>query len=366
MHSTAILYALSLIPGIGNKTLRDLLVHFGSAEAIWEADEPSLLAIDGLGPITVAAIVTGRKTLRPDEEWERVENQGIHILAFTDEKYPRLLKEIPDAPMILFTRGNYAWADKPLISIVGTRKFTSYGEQAAERLATDLAHAGYVVVSGLAFGIDSIAHKAALEAGCETLAILGSGVDEASVSPQSHLPLARAVVNSGALISEYAPGTKATEGTFPARDRIIAGMTLGTVVIEAPEKSGALITARLALDYNREVFAVPGSIFSPSSLGTHRLIKAGAKIVTSVQDILEELPQTRASRNTKGETISAAPHNLSKDEEKVFKLLSHEPLHVDKIIKGARLETSSANSILTLLEIKGLIKNVGGMHYIRL
>src|SRR3989338_8213560 len=225
MHPTAILYAFSLIPGIGNKTLRDLIVHFGSAEAIWEADEKSL----------------------------------------------RLLKEIPDAPMILFTRGNYDWADKPLIAIVGTRKFTSYGEQVAERLATDLARAGYVVVSGLAFGIDSIAHKAALEAGCETLAILGGGIDEASVPPQSHLPLARAGVNSGALISEYAPGTKPSEGTFPARDRIIAGMTLGTIIIEAPEKSGALITARLALDYNREVFAVPGSIFSRVSPGPKKL-----------------------------------------------------------------------------------------------
>src|SRR3972149_4939132 len=199
MHPTAILYALSLIPGIGNKTLRDLVVRFGGAEAIWEVDEKSLLAIDGLGPITVAAIIAGRKSLQPDEEWKRVENQGIHPLAFTDEKYPRLLKEIPDAPMILFTRGNYDWADKPLIAIVGTRKFTSYGEQVGERLATDLARAGYVVVSGLAFGIDSIAHKAALEAGCETLAILGGGIDEASVSPQSHLPLARAVVNSRGL-----------------------------------------------------------------------------------------------------------------------------------------------------------------------
>lgn len=365
MHSSAILYALSLIPGIGNKTLRDLIVHFGSAEAIWEADEKSLLAINGLGPITVAAIVAGRNSLHPEKELEKITGQGINILAFTDETYPRLLKEIPDAPMILFVRGNYDWKEKPLIAIVGTRKFTSYGEQVAERLATDLAHAGYVIVSGLAFGIDSIAHKAALVAGCETLAILGSGVDEASISPQSHLPLSRAVINSGALISEYLPGTKATEGTFPARDRIIAGMTLGTVVIEAPEKSGALITARLALDYNREVFAVPGSIFSPASLGTNRLTKAGAKIVTSVQDILEEFPRTHSARNAPEETAPTAHLHLSPEEEKVLRLLSHEPLHVDKIIKEARLETSSANSILTLLEIKGLIRDVGSMHYIR-
>lgn len=366
MHSTAILYALSLIPGIGNKTLRDLIVHFGTAEAIWEANEKSLLAIDGLGPITVAALINKRRSLQPDEEWKKITDQGISILAFTDELYPRLLKEIPDAPMILFTRGNYNWEDKPLISLVGTRKFTSYGKQAAERLTADLAHAGYVIVSGLAFGIDSIAHLAALEAGSETLAILGSGIDDASISPQSHLPLARAVAHSGALVSEYLPGSKANEGTFPARDRIIAGMTLGTIVIEAPEKSGALITARLALDYNREVFAVPGSIFSPASLGTNYLIKAGAKIVTSVQDILEELPLAHSQKNTPKEMPLPAHLHLSLEEEKVLKLLSHEPLHVDKIIKEARLETSSANSVLTLLEIKGLIRNVGGMHYIRL
>lgn len=366
MHSTAILYTLSLIPGIGNKTLRVLIEHFGSAEAIWEADEKSLLTINGLGPKTVAAIITGRNSLDPKKEFEKITTQDIGILTFTDERYPRLLKEIPDAPMLLFVRGNYDWGNKPLISIVGSRKFTSYGEQVATRLATDLARAGYVIVSGLAFGIDSIAHQATLEAGGETLAILGSGVDEASVSPQSHLPLSRAVINSGALLSEYLPGTKASEGTFPARDRIIAGMTLGTVVIEAPEISGALITARLALDYNREVFAVPGSIFSPSSIGTNRLLKAGAKIVTSVQDILEELPPAPSQKNVSEKTPSHTPHGLSSKEEKILALLSHEPLHVDKIMKVARLETSSANSTLTLLEIKGLIRNVGGMHYIKI
>lgn len=370
MHPTALLYALNLIPGIGSKTLRDLVGHFGSAEAVWEADERALLAMKGLGPKTVVAIVTGRKTIHPGKEWENIARLGIDILSFADETYPRLLKEIPDAPALLYVRGNYDWQEsrqrKPLIAIVGSRRFTSYGEQAAYRFATDLASAGYVVVSGLAFGIDSIAHKATLEAGAETIAVLGSGIDDASVSPGSHLPLAKAVMNAGALISEYSPGTKANEGTFPARDRIIAGLTLGTVVIEAPEKSGALITARLALDYNREVFAVPGSIFSPSSLGTNALIRRGAKIITSVQDILEEFPLPEKTTSPKKSAHPTNNSSLSKTETAILSVLSHEPLHVDKIIKAARLETSSAISTLSLLEIKGRAKNIGGMNYIKL
>lgn len=364
-HPTALLYALSLIPGIGSKTLRDLLTHFGSVEALWSADEKALLAVKGLGPKTVASIVANRNILSPETEWQKITNQGIDILACTDEKYPRLLKEIPDAPAILYTRGNYSWDNRPMIAIVGARKFTQYGEQATYRLATDLRRAGYVVVSGLAFGIDSIAHKAVLDAGGITLAVLGSGVDDVSISPRSHLTLAKAVMNAGALIAEYPPGTTATEGTFPARNRIMAGMCLGTLIIEAAEKSGTLITARLALDYNREVFAVPGSIFSPVSLGTNALIKAGAKIVTSVRDILEEFPLPEQSPETVANTLPQSPKSLSESETLILKNLSHEPLHVDKIIKAVRLETSSAIATLSLLEIKGLAKNIGGMHYIR-
>lgn len=370
MNPTILLYALSLIPGIGNKTLRDLIGHFGSAAAVWEADETSLLAVKGLGPKTVAAIIAGRTSIHPDKEWEKITEQGIDILAWSDAAYPRLLKETPDAPALLYVRGNYDWKEKqrekPLIAIVGSRKFTSYGEQAAYRLASDLAAAGYVVVSGLAFGIDAIAHKAALDAGAETLAVLGSGIDDASIAPVSHLPLAKAVMNAGALISEYRPGTIASEGTFPARNRIMAGMSLGTLVIEAAERSGTLITARLALDYNREVFAVPGSIFSPVSLGTNSLIKAGAKIVTSVADILEEFPLPERAPVPAKSAASLRNVSLSQEEKNVLGFLSHEPLHVDKIIKATRLETSSVISLLALLEIRGFAKNIGGMNYIKL
>lgn len=366
MHPAVILYALSLIPGIGNKTLRNLLEHLGSIEAVWEADEQTLLETKGVSPKTVMTLMQGRQIIRPDQEWEKIINQGIGILAFTDDDYPRLLKEIPDAPMILFTRGDYDWKEKPLIAIVGSRKCTDYGKQATYHLATDLAVAGYTIVSGLAFGIDSIAHKAALDAGAETLAVLAGGVDDLSIAPQTHLPLARSVMHSGALLSEYLPGTPVAVGTFPARNRIVSGMCLGTLVIEAPERSGALITARLALDYNREVFAVPGSIFSPLSFGTNHLIKSGAKIVTSVQDILEEFPLPEKTLASPQDTLFSKNNSLTEEQEKILSSLSHEPIHVDKIVKAVRLETSSVNSLLALLEIKGLIRNVGGMHYIRI
>lgn len=368
MNETAIIYALSLISGIGNKTLRHLINHFGSAAAVWEANEKSLFEVNGLGEKTIATFIAERNSISPKKEWEKIteQNPDINLLAFTDEKYPQMLKEIPDAPAILYTRGNYDWQEKPMIAIVGSRKFTSYGEQVAYSLASDLAKAGYVIVSGLALGIDSIAHKAALESGTETLAVLGGGVDDNSIYPRAHLSLAKAIMNSGALISEYRPGTQVTEGTFPARNRIVAGMCCGTLVIEAPEKSGALITARLALDYNREVFAVPGSIFSPSSLGTNSLIKGGAKIVASVQDILEELPIAEKNKIPEKNDSRDPNISLSEEEEKIFRILSHEPLHVDKIIKAAKLETPSAISALTMLEIKSLAKNIGGMNYIKL
>jgi len=362
--SSALLYTLTLIPGIGNKTLRELLTFFGSVENLWEADASSLSQISGIGSKTLSAILHTRETLDPEKEWRKILDQGIQIVTFLDDTYPSLLKEIPDAPMVLFVRGHTHWNTQNLIAIVGSRKCSSYGRQVTEHLASQLASAGFTIVSGLAFGIDSIAHKAVLETQSETIAVLAGGIDDASIAPQTHLSLAHNIIQQGALISEYAPGTTPTVGTFPARNRIVAGMCLGTLVIEAPEKSGSLITARLALDYNREVFAVPGSIFSPLSIGTHHLIKSGAKIVTSLQDILEELPLLK--KESLLHQASPFTENTYSEEEKIIlALLSHEPLHVDKIAKAVRLETSSLNATLGLLEIKGIIQNIGGMQYIR-
>ncbi|MGK2848668.1 MAG: DNA-processing protein DprA [Minisyncoccota bacterium] len=367
MDTTILLHACTLIPGIGTKTLHELIRQCGSIEAVWSADEKTLLSIKGLGPKTVSALMTGRRALNPVQEWERVCAQGIDILPVTDPRYPALLAETPDAPILLYARGHYRWNEHPTLAIVGSRRFTPYGKQVTERLVADLVRAGFVIVSGLAFGIDAIAHQTALDTGGYTLAVLAGGVNDTSIAPRSHMKLANHIMQTGAILSEYRPGTQPNEGTFPARNRIMAGMCLGTLVIEATEQSGTLITARLALDYNREVFAVPGSIFSPTSIGTHALIRSGAKIVTSVQDILEELPLTRSllTTNSSAPPLSHTIPGLSDIEQQILQNLSHEPIHVDKIIKAVRLETSSVTVALSLLEIKGCAKDIGGMHYIK-
>ncbi len=365
MHQHAYLNAFRSIP-VNNKTIALLVRHFGSAEAAWQADTKALGACPGLKPEAIERVVVGRQTIDVSKEWEKLERENIRIITRKDPDFPSLLKEIPDAPYLLYVRGVYDFStDSPLIAIVGSRKFTSYGEQAAYRLATDLSAAGFVVVSGLAFGIDSIAHKAALEIGCETLAVMGNGLADRFLYPRNHVPLAKAIERRGALISEYAPETKAETYTFPERNRIVAGLCHGTIVIEAAEESGTLITARLALEYDREVFAVPGPIFSPMSVGTNRLIRSGAKCVTSVQDILEEFPAlserlARSKRNPQEQTVTTS------EEDRLLSTLSHEPLHVDQIAKIVKLNAASTGSLLAMMEIKGIVRNIGGMHYIRI
>lgn len=361
------IHALRSIAGIGDGTLTRLLLHFGSGEQSWLASEAAINAVPKIDAGRKSVLIAGRKKQNPDQLWEHLQALGITVHTKHDSTYPSLLRETPDSPSTLYTRGTFNWEKtSPMIAIVGSRKHSSYGTQVAEQLAADLTRAGLVVVSGMAFGIDSIAHLGAIEASGETIAVLGSGIDDAMISPVSHFQLAKRIMTQGSLVSEYPPGTAASQGSFPMRDRIIAGLCLGTIVIEAPEKSGSLITAQCALEYNREVFAVPGSIFSPYSIGTNSLIKKGAKIVTGVQDILEELrEETFHTVQNQKETSREIP-GLSPEETKVLATLSHEPLHVDKIIKATTLETAIVSSILSLLEIKGLAKNVGGMHYIRI
>lgn len=364
--SAKYIHALRSLPGIGNGTLSALLAHFETGEKAWLASPQELAAVPKLRPDKRSLLITGRENIDPDQLWDNLANLGITLHTRDDATYPKLLREIPDSPHTLYTRGTFHWEHfPPTIAIVGSRKHSSYGEQAATTLAADLTRAGFLVVSGMAFGIDSHAHRGALEAGGETLAVLGSGIDDSMISPVSHFPLAKKIMGHGALVSEYPPGTPASQGSFPMRDRIIAGLCLGTVVIEAPETSGSLITARCALEYNREVFAVPGSIFSPYSIGTNHLIQRGAKGVMGVQDILEEFPQEQLTPGYSEEVPSPEHTNLSTEEKIVLATLTHEPLHVDKIIKATKLQTAQASSILALLEIKGLVKNIGGMHYVR-
>jgi DNA processing protein len=350
MNEPIAFHLLNRLPGCGAKTLRFLIGHFGSAEAAWSAPES---AWDTLGQPRLAAMARARTGIDPEIESAELAANGIEVIPFTDPRFPALLSEIPDAPALLYIRGSFrGWNERPLLAIVGSRKFTNYGKQVAQELGRTLSQAGYTIVSGLAFGIDAIAHEAVLEAKGTTLAVLGSGIDDKSISPQSHLRLAKEVMENGALISELAPGSNATVGTFPARNRIMAGMCQGIIVVEAAEDSGSLITARLALDYNREVFAVPGSIFSPSSTGTHRLIKDGARLVTGIQDILEEFTVGNQSLSTP--TPEATLTDLDPDETLIYQRLSHEGQHIDNLTMA-----------LTRLELRGLVKNIGNMHYIR-
>lgn len=359
------IYALSRIPGAGNKTILSLLRAFGSGQNAWEtvANTGSTLP-DDIRPQAIRALRDTLPRLEPDRLWQELQTSGITPIGYTDDRYPALLREIPDAPPILYVRGAYDWhVSHPMITIVGTRKPSIYGRQVAQDFARRLAQAGCTVISGLAFGVDGLAHEATLESGGRTIAVIGSGVNDASIAPQSHLSLAHRIMeHDGAVISEFVPGTGVTVGTFPARNRIMAGMSPLTLVIEAGEQSGTLITARLALEYNRDVCAIPGSIFAPGAAGCHQLIQRGAKLVTSIEDILEEFPALSMDPSPLASSVPTLPD----DEQMLFELLGREPLHIDVIILRAKRTASEITALLTLLEMKGLAKNIGGMHYMRM
>jgi DNA processing protein len=355
------LNALNKINGLGPQRMKKLLSFFGSAERAWKAGAAELEQ-SGIGPAMTEKIMTERPLINPKDEWGKLTRENIEILTPDDPGYPQLLKEIPSAPFVLYKKGTLDLNSAPLISVVGSRKFTSYGKQAADSLVHNLVQAGLIIVSGLALGIDGIAHRAALADGGKTIAVLGNSLDEKNIYPKVHAELAREITDTGALLSDYPIETPAGEFTFPARNRIIAGLSLGTLIIEAGEKSGSLITAHLALDFNREVFTVPGSIFSSQSVGTNQLLKKGAKLVMGVKDILEEL-NLEEKNGTKNVPIKI-PSN--KEEEILLKILSSEPAHIDNLSRISKLGTASISATLSMMEIKGWIKDIGGQNYILL
>lgn len=356
------LHALNKIPGLGSQAMRKLLAYFDNPESAWNSSFSELRSA-GIGEKLANAIIRQRPTINIQKAWDSLDQSGISLITMDDEEYPILLKEIHNPPSILYKRGQYDWNSKPIITIVGSRHCTPYGERVALKFANELVSSGFCVASGLAFGIDAAAHKGALEAHGPTIAVLGNSLDDASIAPRTHLPLAQNILqHQGALLSEYPPLTNATPSTFPARNRILAGISQGTIVVESASKSGSLITARFALEFGREVFAVPGSIFSEASAGPHELIRKGAKITGSIKDILEEIkPQIQTFSQPTKPDISLSP-----EETKLFSCISPDPVHIDKILKTTTLETSQVQSILVLLEMKGLVKNIGGMNYIRL
>jgi len=355
------LNALNKINGIGPQKMRLLLSYFSEPEKIWKADFTEL-ADSKIGYKLAEKINIERKNIDPDTEWEKLQKENIRMITFENSDYPLLLKEITHPPYILYIRGEFNLNSAPMISIVGSRKYTSYGAQVASTFAKDLSQAGITIVSGMALGIDSLAHRGALENGGKTVAVLGNSLDDKNLYPRANFNLSRDIMENGMLISDYPIETPASEFTFPARNRIIAGLSLGTLIIEAGEKSGTLITAERALEYNREVFAVPGSIFSLQSAGTNDLIKKGAKIVTSVKDILEELDLNE--RKNPLEKIPKVPKNS--EEEIILKILSADPIHIDNIVKLSKLNASAVAATLAIMEIKGWTKNIGGQNYILL
>jgi DNA processing protein len=359
------LNALNKIDGIGTQKFKKLVSFFENSQEIWEAPR-SLLIEAGIEEKNVDRIIEQRSSIDPEIEWENLIKENIQIFCVNDPKYPTLLKEIPDHPHLIYMKGDLNCLNFPLVAIVGSRKLTEYGKMVAKGFAKELAQNEICVVSGLAFGVDAMAHHGALEAGGKTIAVLGNSLDSFSIAPRTNYQLSQEIIAAGGLlISEFPLQTKADTWTFPARNRIMAGMSLGTLVVEAAEKSGSLITANLALDYNREVFAVPGSIFSPQSTGTHLLIKKGAKLVTSVKDVLEEL-RLNQSELAIQPTQQKSNFKLNETEKRIYDILSHENMHIDKIGKMTTLDTSSLSSAMAILEIKGAIKNIGGQNYIRL
>lgn len=350
--------AFNLLPEIGSVRFRKLLNFFPSLQAAWGASFKEL-AQAGLEEPVVQKILDARDQIDPEAEFEKLQKLKIGVVTHGDEQYPKLLREIPNPPMILYVLGDILAKDEMAIAVVGSRKFSSYGKQATEDLVRDLARANITVVSGLALGIDAIAHKTAVQFDGRTIGVLACGLD--SVYPASNRMLAEQILRKqGALISELPLGTPPLKHHFPNRNRIISGMSLGTIVVEAGTDSGALITARHALEQNRQVFAVPGSIYNPMSAGPNNLLKMGAKLVASASDVLEELNLEHLQE----QLVTREVIGENEEEQKILTCLSREPLHFDQIAKTAALPASTVAATLTIMEMKGKVRNLGANQYV--
>lgn len=332
---------------------------FADFRDAWEASEGDLVAA-GLDARTAQEIARQRRLTEPDAELERLHAAGVTALARLDPRYPSRLREIDDAPPVLYVRGAWLPEDEWAVAIVGTRRATAYGRQVTSEFARGLAVNGVTVVSGLARGIDTIAHRTALESGGRTVAVLANGLDH--VYPPENRRLADEIVERGALITDYPLGTKPRAEFFPRRNRILSGVSLGTLIVEGDFQSGAMITARFALEQNREVFAVPGSIFSPQSRGPISLLRDGAAPVSRVEDILDTLNLTMIGAQL--DFGRAAPPE-SDEERALMAVLTREPQHVDIIARRASLAAGIVSGTLALLELKGLVRDVGGMQFVR-
>ncbi len=351
---------LNLVPGVGPRMQSLLLERFDSASGVFQAAGNELLQVEGVGPKLSAAITSARASDEASREWERCQQASIDLRFRGTPEYPSMLAETCDPPPVLYCRGELLPQDELAVGIVGSRRCTLYGRQTAERLAGALARAGMTVISGLARGIDAAAHRGALAAGGRTLAVCATGL--ASLYPPEHRDLAKEIVAAGAVLSESPLDRGPSRGIFPQRNRIISGLSLGVIIVEASRKSGALHTARHAMEQGREVFAVPGRIDSLASIGCHDLLRDGATLVRDPDDVLQELGPLLepVSRGEQDVVRSPRELSLSDQEREVLNLLSNDPQHIDEVIAAGSLEASRVLSTVTVLEMRRLVQRLPG------
>jgi len=345
----------NLVRGIGSVRFQQIRSFFGDLSIAWQAPPDAFQQV-GLPARALSNFLKMRQEIDLEKVYESI-LASVTVLTLLDQDYPDLLKEIDQSPPVIYVRGTLTPADAFAVAVVGTRKVSDYGQQVARDTCTFLAGQGLTIVSGLARGVDALAHQNALKAGGRTIAVLGSGVDV--IYPPEHRKLASAIIENGALISDYPLGTQPEGVNFPPRNRIISGLSLATIVIEAGDRSGALITADFALEQGREVFAVPGNVLSPMSRGTNRLIQNGAYAMVSPQDVLDVLDLTQIDAKKDARQL------LPKDEieAKIIQVINYQPMHIDEICNQAGLPVEKVSAALTLMELKGMIQHVGGMRY---
>ena len=368
--------SLNMTPGVGPRAATKLLERFGSADAVFHARRPELESLR-MKPETIESIMKREFHDKAVEELERVKQSGGDILILDDGSYPDLLREIADPPMTLYVRGDWqACFEQPCVGVIGSRNCSTYGKNASEMLSRELASRGITIVSGLARGIDTLAHRGAIDGKGRTVAVLGTGID--GVYPRENTRLAQEIIDAGgAIVSQFPLGTPPLKDNFPYRNRIISGLSLGVLIVEASERSGSLITARLAMEQNREVMAVPGNITSGNSFGTNYLIKAGAKLVQQWQDVVTELPshisavilppKVESQGNGKAsQQQEIIPSDISEHERKIWSLLpADESIHIDELLAISGLSFGDLNTALVSLDIRDLIRVLPGKNYAR-
>jgi DNA processing protein len=349
--------SLTETPGLSGRAVRELIGRFGSPAAVFDATANELTSVPGMTPELADAILR-REPQAGAEAERRLADLGARLVPFTDPAFPAALRELPGMPPVLYVTGALSPRDERAVAVIGSRRSTPYGRLVAERLAGELALEGITVVSGLARGIDTVAHRAALEAGGRTIAVLGCGIDR--IYPRENRSLRGEVAERGAVVTEFGLGAPPLARNFPARNRIISGLSLGVVAVEARMRSGVLSTVRWALEQGREVFAVPGNIDSPASEGTNFLIQEGAKLVRKVEDILEEFGIERTAHG-----LCGAERELTEEESALVERLSSVPTHIDSIVREMRLSVADALGLLLVLEMKGMVRQVAGKSFVR-